>query len=727
MRSVASLTKFQGLTEYTSSVKLPNIKEDNGPMLRNMKLRAKFMTVFLAVGIVPFATIGVISKMVTGRALEAQAFRQLVSVREMTKKELTDYFNGVFQEMKIISRSKDVQELFNLLSSLDASNPQPDGPVDVTIPQYLQIYEQHGKNLIQFWKDRGYADIFLICADHGHVLFSCLKESDLGTNLSRGPYKDSALARLWEKIVRTKKPAMIDFEPYAPSGNKPAAFAGYPVLGNQDTLIGIVAFQLSGRHINAITNQRGGMGKTQVTYLVGPDKLMRSDVFMNSDRFSVEASFANPQIGMVDTEAVRDALSGRTGEKMTLDYDGHRVLSAYSPLKIDDLNWAILSEIEKDEAYGSVNSLQWIMGTVAVVGAGLIVIVAFMITRSIVYPIKKSTRFAKRISEGDFTEMLDMDQEDEIGILSKALNAMVANLRKVIGQIAHGVETLSAASTELSAISRQMSANAGHTYDLSGNVAAASEEMSANMASVAAATEQTSTNVNMVAAASEEMTATINEISRNAEKARNITHRAVTDALSASQTVDALGKAAREIGKVTEVIADISDQTNLLALNATIEAARAGDAGRGFAVVANEIKELARQTALATDEIKTRIEGIQDSTTGTVIQIQQISKVIHDIDDIVSSIATAVEEQSITTNEIAANVCEAARGIYEANQNVSQSSNVALSIAREISGVNQAGEEISANSSQVSLSADELKKLAKELKDMVEIFKIVKT
>jgi len=693
-------------------------------MLRNMKLRAKFMTVFLAVGIVPFATIGIISRVVTSKALEAQSYRQLVTVREMMKKEVKNYFDSAFQEMKIISRSKDVLELFNLVNNLDTTQMQPDGPFDITIPQYQQMSEHYGKNIIQFWKDRGYADIFLICADHGHVLFTCLKESDLGTNLNQGPYKDSGLARLWKKVVQTRKPAIVDFQPYTPSKNKPAAFAGYPVFGNQETLIGVVVFQLSTEHINAITNQRDGMGKTEVTYLVGTDKLMRSDAFMNSDRFSVKASFANPETGNVDTEAVREALAGRTGEKMIRDYDGHWVLSAYSPLKIDDLNWAILSEIEKDEAYGSVNSLQWFMGTVAIIGTAIIVFVAFLITRSIVYPIKKSTRFAKRISEGDFTELLDLDQGDEIGILSKALNAMVTNLRKMIGQIALGVETLSAASTELSAISRQMSANASQTYDLSGNVAAASEEMSANMTSVAAATEQTSSSVNMLAAASEEMTVTINEISRNAEKARNITNHAVADAQIASQTVDELGKAAREIGKVTEVIADISDQTNLLALNATIEAARAGDAGRGFAVVANEIKELARQTAQATDEIKIRIEGIQNSTSGTVAQILQISKVIHDIDEIVSSIATAVEEQSITTNDIAGNVCEAARGIYEVTQNVSQSSTVALSIAREISGVNQAGEEISTNSSQVSLSADELKKLAKELKELVDIFKM---
>ncbi|MFH0998229.1 MAG: methyl-accepting chemotaxis protein [Pseudomonadota bacterium] len=693
-------------------------------ILRDMKMKVKFMTVFLVVGIIPFATIGIISRVVTGKALEAQAYRQLITVREMMKKEVKNYFDDAVAEMKIFSRSKDVLQLFNLVSFLDTTEIKPDGPFDVTTSQYHQMSEQYGENIIQFWKDRGYADIFLICADHGHVLFTCLKESDLGTNLNQGPYKNSGLAGLWKRIVQTRKPAIIDFEPYAPSRNKPAAFAGYPIFGSNEKLIGVIVFELSTEHINTIMNQRDGLGKTGTAYLVGRDKLLRSDSFMNSDRFSMKASFANPETGKVDTEAVREALAGRSGEKIIRNNEGRTVLSAYSPLKIDELNWAILSEIEKDEALDTIHSLQWIMGTVGVMGTVIIVFVAYLITRSIAYPIKKSTQFAKRISEGDFTEMLDLDQEDEIGVLSKALNLMVTSLRSMIGQIVEGVETLSASSTELSAISRQMSKNAGQTYDLSGNVAAASEEMSASMSSVAAAAEQTSTNVNMVAAAAEEMTATINEISRNAEKARNITNRAVFDAQSASKTVDELGTAAREIGKVTEVIADISDQTNLLALNATIEAARAGDAGRGFAVVANEIKELAKQTARATDEIKMRIEGIQNTTSGTVAQIQQISKVIHEIDEIVSSIATAVEEQSITTNDIAGNVAQAARGIHEVTQNVAQSSMVALSIAREISGVNQAGEEISSNSSQVSLSADELKKLAKSLKEMVEIFKI---
>jgi methyl-accepting chemotaxis protein len=379
-------------------------------------------------------------------------------------------------------------------------------------------------------------------------------------------------------------------------------------------------------------------------------------------------------------------------------------------------------EINSAEASASQAKIAVLLGTI--VGFFAAIVLGLFFSLSIAKPLEKAISAAKRMSKGDFTETLESDRKDEVGVLASSLSEMVSSLGNMVKEIVQGFGHLSSSSTELSAISSQMSSGAEQTSGKANSVATAAEEMSSNMNSVAAATEQASTNVSMVASAAEQMTATVTEIAKNMEKARNITANAVTEAKGASEKVDELGIAAKEIGKVTETITEISEQTNLLALNATIEAARAGEAGKGFAVVANEIKELARQTASATGEIRGRIDGIQRSTEGTVSQIQGISKVIDEINGIVSTIATAVEEQSVSTKEIASNVAQAAQGIQEVTQNVAQSSTVAGEIAKDIAGVNQAASEMTNGSAQVKMSADELSKLAERLKEMVGRFRV---
>ncbi len=361
---------------------------------------------------------------------------------------------------------------------------------------------------------------------------------------------------------------------------------------------------------------------------------------------------------------------------------------------------------------------------VLIVGVLLAVAVGFLLTYLITGPLFKGVDLAKAMAGGDLTKTMDVNQQDEIGILAKSLNEMAGNLRRMFGDISTGVGTVGESAVQLAAISNQMSSGAESTAARSGQVAAAAEEMSANQNSIAAAMEQASVNVNMVAAATEEMSATINEIASNSSKAKEITTAAVNQSLKASQRVNELGKAADEINKVTEVITEISEQTNLLALNATIEAARAGEAGKGFAVVANEIKALAKQTAEATLDIKNKIQGIQEATGVTVTEINEISEVIADVDKIVATIAAAVEEQTATTREIAQNVQQASQGIAEVNENVSQSSTVATEIASDIATVNNSANEMNQASNQVKISAEELSKVADKLKVMVAQFRI---
>ena len=338
--------------------------------------------------------------------------------------------------------------------------------------------------------------------------------------------------------------------------------------------------------------------------------------------------------------------------------------------------------------------------------------------------IKEIADSTKKIASGNLKEKAKISSNDELGDLAKDTNLMIDELRNMIGNVLGLSERLADSSQDLSSLSVHMSKDAENMTQNSETVAAAAEEMSSNMNTVAAACEQAATNVNLVSSATDEINSAVNEIAKNSEKGRTITGEAVATTESASIKIDELGKAALEISKVTEVISEISEQTNLLALNATIEAARAGEAGKGFAVVASEIKELAKQTADATKNIKNRIDGIQGSTSATINEIKDVSSVIESVNEIVATIAAAVEEQSATTKEIADNMGQASQGLQEVNENVSQSSGVAGDIAKDINNVSNASEEVAAGSEQISSSASDMAKLAEELQTLMGYFQL---
>lgn len=574
---------------------------------------------------------------------------------------------------------------------------------------------------VKYIEKYGYYDLFLMNPD-GFVFYSATREADYQTNMVSGTYKDSGLGKLTRQVLASKKYGIADFAPYAPSKGDPAAFIAQPVADSGQVEL-VVGLQLSLGAINKIMQQREGMGESGESYLVGQDKLMRSDSFLDPTNHSVKASFGNPEKGSVDSISSNKALAGKSGSEIVIDYNGNPVLSSYAPVNIGDVSWALMTEIDESEAFSPVDQMQVLMLIIAGVGVVAIFGCGVLMARSISNPITNMTRVMGELAGKNMTvEIPSTERGDEIGEMAAAVqvfkDSMIRSDELAEEQRKEQEERLerTARIEELTAnfdsqVSDALTAVTVSTNQMEGSAQSLSttaDETSQRAGSVASAAEQAGVNVQTVAAAAEQLSSSIVEISRQVSQSTEMSGQAVTDAENTDQQIRGLAEAAGKIGDVVALITDIAEQTNLLALNATIEAARAGDAGKGFAVVASEVKNLANQTAKATEEIGGQIGGIQAATETAVSAVQNIGKTIAQINEFGTNIAAAVEQQSAATQEIARNVEEAAGGTQQVSNN--------------ISGVNQAASETGESASQVLEATGELNQQTSNLQSNVEKF-----
>ena len=441
----------------------------------------------------------------------------------------------------------------------------------------------------------GYYDLFLLNPD-GYCFYTVCHEADYQTNLVSGKYRDSGLGELVRTVLKTGRFGFADFAPYAPSNGAPAAFIAEPVVYNGQTEL-VVALQLPLDAINKIMGIRSGMGETGESYLVGPDKLMRSDSYLDQVNHTVVASFKNPSKGSVDTQAARQALGGAEGKEIIIDYNGNPVLSAYTPVDVFGTTWALIAEVDEPEAYAGLKNLQFILGTVGAIALVCIILISVLFARSITKPI----------------------------------NRIIAGLNE-------GADQVNDASAQVSSASQQLANGASEQASSLEETSSALEQMSA----------MTRTNAENAKQA--------NELSEQARQAAQ-TGDQTTEQLNTSMA--AINNSSGQISKIIKVIEEIAFQTNLLALNAAVEAARAGEHGKGFAVVADEVRNLAQRAAQASGEITTLIEdSVSKAKEGTQVAGEvgkALAAIVGDVTkvtELINGIAQASQEQAQGVDQV---------------------------------------------------------------------------
>jgi len=658
-----------------------------------LNLRNKFLIPTIGLVIAGIGISTAVSYVKSKNAIEDLIKSNMTQISTLSNNQLVSWVADIKNEMK---RWSEVDTYQSNLAMVKNGNTSFIGDIN--------------KQLVQAKEESAYYESIAITDPNGNVVFRSATDSNNAIKVSDEEF--------FKKAIKGEE-YVSDIDK-SETSSKPVFVVAYPMHGIEEfgvastseitgVIYGMVDFEyFATSYFNNIK-----LGETSYNYVINK----KGVVVSHTDKSKIlTTDLTKYDFGKEIIEAKEDVLK--------YNFEGADRFTAFKTMS--DTGWITVVAITADEVFSPIKNIGYIIMTI-----GIVIILAlaigmwFTTDLLIIRPIAKVAAGLKDIAqgEGDLTVRLAVTSNDEVGELSKWFNIFMEKLLAIIKEIGVNADTLTTSSNDLSGLSSNMSDGADNMSSKSNTVATAAEEMSTNISSIAAAMEQASTNISLVETAAEQMTATINEIARNSENARSITGSVVSRANDATQKIDELGNGAKEIGKVTETITEISEQTNLLALNATIEAARAGEAGKGFAVVANEIKELARQTAEATQDIKDRINKIQSSTSGAVTQVEGISKVIHDVNEIVTTIATAVEEQSVTTKEIAGNVAQASGGIQEVSENIAQLSTVSGEIARDIADVNQASNDMSNSSSHVDMRSQDLSKLAAQLKGMVGKFK----
>lgn len=656
--------------------------------------------------------------------------------------------------------------MIDLLESLDnttlalqytyiANNPNPLGKKDELVfaddkSEYSRLHKLYHPHIRSFLKTFGYYDIFLVEPEKGHVVYSVFKELDYATSLLDGPYADSGLGRVFQaanQLDSADEFAIDDYAPYLPSYQDQAMFIASPIFDN-DKKVGILIFQAPIDRINGIMTSNNawkeyGLGTSGATYLVGHDLLMRNNnrlliedktTYLNAIRNTHIApqtiatiETKNTSIGLqpVDTPATRSALSGVTGFRIFPDYRNVSVLSAYAPIEIPGLSWALMAEIDETEAFGPIGVLKrQILQYSTLIGIGVLIIggvLAFFFIRNIIRSIGGFEAAVQSVIGGDRTARAKADTDDELGQFGLSLNKLLEEHAQNLNKTERENEQLNDSIIELLEAtaplrSRDLTQKLPVKEDITGPLADAVNETTAELSNALQLVKRVAIHVGDVSQAVREQSNTVSTAAANERQELEIAVAQLTDA-SASMThiaqlsqqcdmlaTDAssnthsahesvtetirglmeireaihetekrmkrLGDRSQEINSTVDIINNIAERTHVLALNASMQAAAAGEEGRGFAVIADEVQRLAESAREATSQISNLVQNIQMETKHTT---ETMSKTVSNVVT-GSKIAGTAGQQMSQTEAATRKLAEAIKEIAGYSEEQAQTS-----------------------------------------------------
>ncbi|WP_228155925.1 methyl-accepting chemotaxis protein [Poseidonibacter lekithochrous] len=657
-------------------------------MFKNMTIKAKVITllvVSLSLLTIVLATFSV-SK--AKDSLVSQNYAMLTAARDSKLNQITNFFNERIGDINVLSRSADIKELIEDLEMISENiDTNKSGAYPVNNALFKRATNMHEDYFQNYMKDYGYYDIFLIDGNSGQVIYSAAKESDYGANLKTGNLSNSGLGEAFSQAIDLGRPVFVDMKPYAPSNDAPAMFLATKIKEKNYALV----FQISDKSINNIMQFRKGYGASQEDYLVGPDKLMRSDSFLDPQGHSLQASFSSG--ANVDTLASRNALSGTNNTEIIIDYNGNPVLSAYSAIKIgQDLNWAIISEIDESEVLETPNAIRNIIIIIALSLLAFVVIGAIITINNVV--VKRLNKFQYGLvgffdyvnRDASDVKELEADSFDEIGLMAKVVNENIVKAKK-------GIE-------EDRAI-----------IDESINVLGQFEKGDFR--------QRITTNVNNPAL--NELRDVLNNMATNLEKNidnilevleqfSNYNYMSKVDTNGIKEHLERLANGVNSLGSSTTDMLVQNKKTGLIVDNSSDVLLRNVDT----------LNQASNEAAASLEETAAALEEITGNVSSTTEKIAQMSSFATQVTDSASQGEILATKTTSAMDEINTQVTAINDAITVIDQIAFQTNILSLNAAVEAATAGEAGKGFAVVAAEVRNLASRSAEAAKEIKDLVE-------